>query len=197
MPVIVYHMSDTLKLGESLTVDFKEQAELAEPFAQALEHGQDCFYSVYLAGKYVRAVLRKFKLREWSNHVKWSVEGAFEYIRRTEFPEICSRLQGNYYFDDLEYAKILYKVDWGEASQEEREQIRLFQVELDEAKPLKLDMRLYDKGFNAMWEKDDIATVLECARQYFSGGQSSEPIWEILSGAPAKAVADLTHCLRE
>lgn len=194
--MIVYHMSDTLKLNDALASDFKEQAELAEPFAQALEHGPECFFSVYLAGKYVRAVLRKFKLREWSNHAKWSVEGIFEYVRRREFPGMCSRLKGNYYFDNLEYAKTLYEVDWGGASQEEREQIRLYQVELDEEEPLKLDMRLYDAAFDAMREKDDLPAALDYARQYFSGGHTGEPIWEILSGKPAKAVKDLTHYLR-
>lgn len=33
---MVYHMSDTLKLGDALTLGFKEQMELAGPFVQAL-----------------------------------------------------------------------------------------------------------------------------------------------------------------
>ena len=40
--MIVYHMSDTLRPRDTLASDFKERAELAEPFVQALEHGRDC-----------------------------------------------------------------------------------------------------------------------------------------------------------
>ena len=39
--MIVYHMSDSLRPRDTLASDFKERAELAEPFVQALEHGRD------------------------------------------------------------------------------------------------------------------------------------------------------------
>lgn len=192
----LYHMSDTLKLGDEMAPDFKKTTSLAQPFVQALERGEDCFYAMVLNGKYLRAVLGKFKLREWSNYVKWSVEGAFEFIRKTEFPDCCSRLKCSYFYDDLPSCRILYEYDWGEASEEERNQIRLFEVELDADAVERRDMRVYDEAYDAMWERDDIKTVLSCARRYFSGEQTAEPVWEILSDKPAKAVKDISEYLR-
>lgn len=192
----VYHMSDTLKLGDTMKPDFKKTTSLALPFVQALEKSEDCFYAMVLNGKYLRAVLGKFKLREWSDYVKWSVEGAFEFIRKTEFPECCSRIQCNYFYDNLESCKILYEFDWGQASQEERDQIHLFEMELDAENIEKRDMRVYDEAYDAMEEREDVQTVLVCARRYFAGEQTSEPVWEILSEKPAKAVRDITHHLR-
>ena len=88
----LYHMSDTLKLGDEMALDFKKTTSLAQPFVQALEQSEDCFYAMVLNAKYLRAVLGKFQLWEWSDYVKWSVEGAFEFIRKTEFPHCASRI---------------------------------------------------------------------------------------------------------
>ena len=53
--MILYHMSDTLKLGDEMTLDFKKTMSLAQPFVQALEQSEDCFYAMVLNGKYLRA----------------------------------------------------------------------------------------------------------------------------------------------
>lgn len=192
----LYHMSDTLKLGDALSLDFKETMGLAQPFIQALEKSEDCFYAMVLSGKYLRAVLGKFRLREWSDYAKWSVEGAFEYIRKTEFPNCVSRIRCNFFYDNLESCKILYAYDWGEAPEEERNQIHLFEIELDADTVEKRDMRVYDEAYDAMWEHDDVQTVLACARRYFSGEQTPEPVWEIISDKPARAVKDISGILR-
>ena len=163
----LYHMSDTLKLGDEMVLDFKNTMSLAQPFVQALEQSEDCFYAMVLNGKYLRAVLGKFKLWEWTDYVKWSVEGAFEYIRKTEFPDCVSRIRCNYFYDNLDACKILYDYDWGQASEEER-----------------------------MDEREDVKTVLACARRYFAGEQTANPVWEIMSDKPAKAVKDITTYLR-
>lgn len=192
----LYHMSDTLQLGDTMQPDFKRTMRLAEPFIQALEKSEDCFYAMVLNGKYLRAVLGKFKLWEWSDYIKWSVEGAFEYIRKTEFPNCCSRIQCNYFYDNLEDCKTLYEFDWGQASQEERDQIHLFEMELEAETVEKRDMRVYDEAYTAMEEREDVETVLECARRYFAGDQTDNPVWEITSEKPAKAVKDITFHLR-
>ena len=44
--MILYHMSDTLKLGDEMALDFKKTMNLAQPFVQALEQSQDCFYAM-------------------------------------------------------------------------------------------------------------------------------------------------------
>ena len=194
--MIVYHMSDTLKLGDELKTDYKRTMDLVLPFVQALEQSVDCFYAMVLNGKYLRAVLGKFRLWEWSDYIKWSVEGAFEYIRKTEFPNSCSRITCNYFYDNLENCKILYDYDWGQASEEERAGIHLFEVELADDHPQMLDMRIYDEAYSAMEEREDVAFVLDCARRYFRGEQSEKPVWEIMSDRPAKAVKDITDYLR-
>lgn len=184
----LYHMSDTLKLGDEMALDFKKTMSLAQPFVQALEKSEDCFYAMVLNGKYLRAVLGKFRLWEWSDYVKWSVEGAFEFIRKTEFPDCVSRLRCNYFYDDLN--------DWGKASEEERAQIHLFEIELDADTVQRRDMRVYDEAYDAMYDHDDVQTVLACARRYFAGEQTAQPVWELMSDRPARAVRDITGFLK-
>lgn len=60
--------------------------------------------------------------------VKWASEGIFEYVRQNEFPEFPNRIESNYFFDSIESSKRLFEEDWGEADQEERDKIRLFEV---------------------------------------------------------------------
>lgn len=115
-----YHMSETLRAGDTLEADHQELESLVEPFIQALEHNVDCFYGMVLNGRYLYAVLRKSGLQEWSDYVKWSVEGVFEFIRRTEFPEAISRLKCNYFYDDLENVRRLYEYDWGRSQRKYR-----------------------------------------------------------------------------
>ena len=57
-------------------------------------------------------------------------------------------------------------------------------------------MRIFDEAYDAMEERQDVQTVLNCARRYFAGSQSEKPVWEILSDRPAKAVRDLTAYLK-
>lgn len=186
----VYHMSQSLKLGDCLVPDYERCIELSQPFVQALERSEDCFYGMVLNGKYLLAVLRKFRLREWSNYAKWSVEGAFEFIRKTEYPDCYSRLRCNYFYDDLADCKRLYEYDWGSASEEKQSQVHLFEVELDDTMPQRRDMSLFDEAYSAMAERQDVQTVLSCARRYFAGEQTENPVWEILSDKNARAVAD-------
>ena len=192
----VYHMSDTLSLGEKLSPDYKESLLLAAPFADALARGRDCFYSVLYSAKYLWASLSKFGMTDMqTDFVKWAVEGVFEFVRRTEFPASCGRFGGNYYFESKEDCAVLYEIDWGRASEAERAAIRLFAVELAEDAPERHDMRLFDEAYDSFEEQEDLDAAIKFARRYFSGGQTDEPMWEILSGAEAAAVRDLTDWL--
>ncbi len=190
-----YHMSETLKIGDGLVPDYKRGSALVTPFVQSLHRSEDCFYGMYLSAKYMWAVLGKFSLREWSDYVKWSCEGIFEYIRQTEYPDSVSRIRCNYYYDNLENVRTLYAYDWGEASEEERSAIHLFEVDLADPTPQIRDMRLYDMAYDALLERDDVATAMESARRYFAGACTDEPVWEILSDQPSKAIKDLTELL--
>lgn len=193
----VYHISETLHLGDKMNPDFQNLGELALPFVQALEKSEDCFYSMILNGKYLRAVLGKFNFWEWSDYCKWAVEGAFEFIRKTEFPNCCSRLKCNYFYDDLENSMAFYQFDWGSESPEVQEKIHLLEIELEDDAPQKFDMNIFDEAYNAMCEHDDVTTVINCARRYFSGENTSSPVLEIMSDKPAKATKDLTNLLKK
>lgn len=191
-----YHMSETLRSGDTLEVDHQKIVNLAEPFVQALEHSTDSFYGMVLNGKYFCAVLRKFRLWEWSDYAKWSVEGAFEFIRRTEFPDAISRLKCNYFYDNLENVRRLYEYDWGNESEEVQSSIRLFQVMLEDDAVQKYDMSIYDQAYNAMEKSQDVQMVLDCARRYFAGYHTEKPIWEILSDRNIGVTEDVTALLR-
>ncbi len=193
--MIVYHMSETLSLGDELRPDYQAVTELVQPFVQALERSEDCFSAMILNAKYFGAVLQKFKLREWSNYIKWSVEGAFEYVRKTEFPQCCSRVGCNYFYDSLPNCKRLFEYDWGEESKETRDAIHLYEIELNDDPP-RFDMRLFDKAYDSMAEHEDISSVMDYARKYFSGMSTDDPIWELLSDKRAIAVKDLSEHLR-
>lgn len=100
--MILYHISDTLQLGETMSQDYKNNMELLVPFVQALERSEDCFYAMLLNGKLLKSVLGKFGMRDMqTNYVKWATEGIFEFVRKTEFPGSYSRMLSNYFYDNL------------------------------------------------------------------------------------------------
>lgn len=193
----VYHMSQTLKLGDSLTPDYERCMELSQPFIQALERSEDCFYTMVLNGRYLNAVLEKLRLWEWSDYAKWSTEGAFEFIRRREYPDCYSRLKSNFFYEDPADSRRLFKYDWGNEPEEEQSKVHLYEIELEDAAFQRRDMNIYDEAYNAMLEKQDIQTVFSCARRYFAGEQTESPVWEILSDKSARAAADVTAYLRK
>ena len=193
--MIVYHMSETLRLGDRLEPDHQRTEALCRPFIQALERSEDCFAAMVLNGKYLFAVLDKSGLREWADYAKWATEAAFEFVRAREFPERVSRLHC-YYYDSLENAKKLFNYDWGWASDEERAHVHLYEIRLEDAQPDRRDMCLYDSAYDAMAQRQDVDFVLTNARRYYAGERSAEPVWELLSAAPAQAVRDISRELR-
>ena len=194
--MILYHISDTLQLGEMMSQDYKKNMELVVPFVQALERSEDCFYAMVLNAKLLKSVLGKFGMRDMqTNYVKWATEGIFEYIRIAEFPESYSRMLSNYFYDNLSDIKRLYEVDWNMKEKEDRFNFRVYEIEVEDEMPQKRDMLLFDEAFDAMWDNDDIHTAIDCARRYFKGEHTAAPIWEIMSEKPAKAVKDISFIL--
>lgn len=193
--MILYHMSQTLRCGDTFIPDFQKTESLCEPFAQALERSLDCFYGMLLNGKYLYAVLCKLHLREWSDYAKWATEGLFEFVRKKEYPDSYSRLNSFFFYDDLNNSRKLYWDDWGAESDEERSKVHLFEVEVEDTAPQKRDMSLFSKAYTALSEKQDIAFALSCARQYFSGEHSDEPVWEIMSNKRAVVRRDISDKL--
>ena len=56
-------------------------------------------------------------------------------------------------------------------------------------------MRVYDEAYEAV-QRLDVDAALAAAERYFRGEASEEPVWELLSDRPAKAVEDLSPLLR-
>lgn len=194
--MLLYHISDTLQLGEMMSQDYKKNMELVVPFVQALKRSEDCFYAMVLNAKLLKSVFGKFGMQDMqTNYVKWATEGIFEYIRMTEFPESYSRILSNYFYDNLPDIKRLYEVDWDMKEKAERCNFHVYEIELEDEAPQKRDMLLFDEAFDAMWDNDDIQTAIGLARRYFKGEHTTTPVWEILSDKSAKAVKDITFIL--
>lgn len=194
--MILYHISDTLQLGEMMSRDYKKNMELVVPFIQALKRSEDCFYALLLNAKLIKSVFGKFGMRDMqTNYVKWATEGIFEYIRITEFPESYSRILSNYFYDNLADIKHLYEVDWNMKGKAERFNFHVYEIELEDEEPQKRDMLLFDEAFDAMWDNDDIQSAITYARRYFQGDHTATPVWEIMSDKTAKAVKDITYIL--
>ena len=192
----VYHMSQTLVLGENMKNDFEKKAEYTLPFVHALEIGMDFFCDVAANGQAKKLLPDQLIHLDRSEYIKWCVEGVFEFVRKEEFPNCPSRINCKYFFDDLENFKILYEAGWKQEPEEKRAKLHLYEIELDEEPLQKFDMCIYDKAYDAMAQKQYIAAVLSCARRYFSKAQSETPIWEIMSDRPAKAVKDISSFLK-
>lgn len=192
--MLLYHMSDTLSVGDSLVPDYKKNKSLAEPFVKALNLGTEAFQNMLLSAEYFGSVLAKYGLSGMPTHeTKWAVEGIFEFVRRREFPDRPGRLACNYCYDSLALCRRLYEEDWGAAPQEEREKIRLFEVEASEG-IARYDMALFDAAFGCLSEGQtagDIAHCMELARQYYAGAHSDAPIIEILCGGTVTATREL------
>ena len=193
--MILYHISQTLELGGELKAGRQDFSDLTEPFVQGLERSRDCFAAMLLNGKYMFAVMNRSRLREWADYAKWGTEGLFEWVRRRAFPEAVSRLRCVYYYDNLDDCRRLFAEDWCEEDPEEQEKVRLFAVEVDDPAPQRRDMRVYDEAYEAV-QRLDVDAALAAAERYFRGEASEDPVWELLSDRPARAVEDLSRLLR-
>jgi len=192
--MILYHMSDTLKAGDTLIPDHKKNRDLVEPFVKALDTSVEQFLTLLLNAAYFGSVLAKYGLAGMPTHeIKWATEGIFEFVRRNEFPEQCGRLQSNYFYPDLKLCEELYTEDWGEAPAEERAKIKLFEVEVD-GRLASYDMRLFDAAFDHLCDHStaaDVARCMELARRYFRGEKGDTPVMELLGDGKAVAVREL------
>ena len=107
-----YHMSQTLQVGDKLKAGYKRNEIRCREVISTLEQSEQC----------LETTIAPMKLQgdEWREYVKWCVEGIFEFIRETEFSFLPSRLNCSYYFDNIEYYKVLYEAGWAQKSEEER-----------------------------------------------------------------------------
>ena len=193
----LYHLSDSLQLGEKLDPDYLREERLCEPFFRAIEYSKDCFFAMLLNGRYLNRVLERYNMVSWTRSAKYATEALFEYIRLTEFPNHPSRILSNYFLDDLRFCQYFYKNTWEKAPEEIRECVHMYEIETDMTAIVRRDMRLYDIGYDAIYNNDDIDAAMDAARRYFAGEQTDDPVWEYLSDRDAFAVVDVTHMLCE
>lgn len=191
----LYHMSDSLQLGDALNGDYMQITPLVGPFLQAMERSEDCFFAMLMHADYMATVLYRNNIYDWVNCVKWATEAIFEYVRKTEFPTCNSRILSNYFYDDLDFCRYLYAYDWADTKKEVRNRVHLYEIEVDQTTLEKRDMRIYDIAYETMGKCNDITAAKAYARRYFAGESTNDPVWEYLSEAPATAVRDVTEYL--
>ncbi len=187
----VYHMSQTLKPGDTMRPDHRHCADLAMPFVQALMRSEDCFYAMVFQGKYLCSIFDHSRLtREWVDYAKWATEAVFEFVRQSYYPDRVSRLKCNYFFSDLETLKVLFRYDWG-SDPEEAALVHIYEMELQEDEPQYFDMRIFDEAYEAMEKRQDLSEVMACARRYFAGERTADAVLELLSEKSAVITGDL------
>ena len=80
----VYHMSQTLQVGDKLQGGYRGNKVRCNEFVDALEYAEKSLETIISS--------ENLNGNEWREYVKWCVEGIFEFVRKTEFSYLPSRL---------------------------------------------------------------------------------------------------------
>lgn len=181
--MILYHYSvDSYQSGEKLIDDFKKQYRFAEPFLLSLQRGEECFWGTFFAAMSYSRELCALGLRKHENYIKDAVEGIFEYIRITEFPDTsASRVGCVYYCESKEAALQYLKDDCIDNGDFTVDQVKLLEVEVDEKTVYKYDQAFFNEASDVMEESRDLEHVMKLARSYYSLKRSDNPLIEVLA----------------
>ncbi len=186
----LYHIGVSLREGMTLINNFNRIDTLVEPFLMALDKGDPEFEMMLIEARYLRAVMRKHRMREWSNYAKWSTEAVFEHVRKREFPDRHSRIGSIFYYDNLDSCRKLYKEDYVEPG-DANENVGMFEIEVEDDAPQRFDMHIYDDALEAFEESHNIRFARECARRYFNGSHHQNELVEIISDKQATVIRKL------
>lgn len=187
----LYHIGIALREGMTLVNDFNKIDTLVEPFLMALDKGDSAFEMLLIEARYIRAVMRKNRMREWSNYSKWATEAVFEQVRRQEFPTCYSRIGSLFYYDTLESCRNLYQKDYVEPGDAD-ENVGMFEIEVEDSAPQRFDMQIYDDALDAIEQCHNVQFARECARRYFDGSHHENRLDELLSDKKATVVRKLS-----
>ncbi len=177
----LYHYSvDSYKGAKRLTNDYKNNYRFAEPYILALRRSREIFDAVFFATMYMSREVKALGLRKYENYQKDAVEGIFEYVRETEFPDDTSRLRCVYYCENEQDALDYLREDCLSDGLFTKEQVVLLEVEVEESRIRRYDQSFYNLASEAI-EKNDIDSVFSFARQYFSCRRSDNPLIEIVA----------------
>ena len=177
----LYHYSvDSYKGAEHLISDYKNNYRFAEPYILALRQSRDIFQATFFATMYMSREMKALKLRKFENYQKDAVEGIFEYVRETEFPKDTSRLRCVYYCESLQEALDYAREDCFADGLFTEEQVALLEVEVDDNSIRRYDQSFFNDAQQAI-EANDIEAVFACARCYYSGQRSEDPVIEVVA----------------
>ena len=191
--MILYHYSvDSYRGGGKLVNDFKNNYRFAEPYLLALDEGEACFRSVYLAALATARELCALGLRKHENCGKDAVEGIFEWVRRREFPDSsASRVGCVYYCESREEAVAYLRDDCIDNGDFAWEQVKLLEVEVEDERVFRYDQSFYNRAVERFEQSRDLAGAIALARAYFSLQRSEQPLIEILADGENRVLREI------
>ncbi|MBR1710587.1 MAG: hypothetical protein IJ719_17480 [Clostridia bacterium] len=177
----LYHYSvDSYQGAKQLTNDYKNNYRFAEPYILALRESREAFDAVFLATMYMSREIKALGLRKYENYQKDAVEGIFEYVRETEFPENTSRLRCVYYCETEQEALAYAKEDCFSDGLFTKDQVALLEVEVEDSSIRRYDQFYYNLALEAI-KKHNIDSVFAYARKYYSCQRSDHPLIEVVA----------------
>ena len=189
----LYHYSvDSYKGAKHLTNDYKNNYQFAEPYILALRQSRATFDAVFFATMYMSREVKALDLRKYENFHKDAVEGIFEYVRETEFPNDTSRLRCVYYCESRQEALDFAQDDCLSNGLFTKEQVVLLEVEVEESRIRRYDQSFYNLASEAI-ERNDIDSVFSYARQYFSCQRSNNPLIEVVADGDNNVLRNIAY----
>ena len=189
----LYHYSvDSYKGEGNLTNDYKNSYQFAEPYILALRQSRETINAVFFATMYMSREVKALGLRKYENYQKDAVEGIFENLRETEFPNVPSRLRCVYYCESEQEALDYARDDCLSDGLFTKEQVVLLEVEVEESRIRRYDQSFYNLASEAI-EQNDIDSVFSYARQYFSCQRSNDPLIEVVADGDNKVLRSVAY----
>lgn len=177
---LFHYSADSYQGDKQLKNDYKNNYRFAEPFILALRESRDTFNAVFFAAMYMSREVKALGLRKYENYLKDAVEGIFEYVRETEFPDDTSRLRCVYYCESEKEALDYARDDCISGGLFTKEQVVLLEVEVEEKRIRRYDQTFYNLALEAV-ERNEIDSVFAYARKYFSCQRSETPLIEVVA----------------
>lgn len=189
----LYHYSvDSYQGAKHLTNDYKNNYQFAEPYILALRESRDVFNAVFLATMYMSREIKALGLRKFENYQKDAVEGIFEYVRETEFPNDTSRLRCVYYCESEQEALDYAQDDCFADGLFTKDQVVLLEVDVEDSSIRRYDQTFYNRALEAM--KDiKIDSIFTYARQYFSCQRSDKPLIEVVADGDNTVLREIAY----
>ena len=183
---------DSYQGAKHLTNDYKNNYQFAEPYILALRESREVFKAVFFATMYMSREVKALGLRKYENYQKDAVEGIFEYVRETEFPNETSRLRCVYYCESEQEALDYAQDDCLSNGLFTKEQVVLLEVEVEESRIRRYDQSFYNLASEAI-ERNDIDSAFAYARQYFSCQRSNNPLIEVVADGDNKVLRSIAY----